>query len=320
VVDPVPSGVTIEIGPFVDAGAMAVIDVSLLMVKLAALTPLNLTSVAPVKWAPVIATDVPVFPFVGVKEVMLAVAATMNGLLVPVPPGVVTLIGPELAPFGTAVLMVVSFTTVKVADVPLNETPVAPVKRTPVIVTAVPGPAVPGDTLVIDGGTPKEPALVPVPAGVVTDTVPVLAAAGTVVVIDWPFGATVNGDAAEPLNDTAVAPWKFAPLIVTLVPGNPLDGLKPVTRGGKAKSVVEQPVSGPGVVAQIGPFTPLFGAVAVICVSLLTVKVAEIPPNVTPVVPVKRVPVIVTLVPDGPLAGVKLTMFGAAGTVTLAVP
>src|ERR1051326_677460 len=153
--EPVPRGVTIEMGPFVDVGAMAVMDESRLTVNVVAFTPLKLTAVAPVKCTPVMVTDVPEFPLTGVNDVMLAVAATMNGLVVPVPPGVVTLIGPEVAPFGTVVLIVVSFTTVNVADVPLNETPVAPVKRTPVIVTALPVPPEPGDTLAIDGGTPN---------------------------------------------------------------------------------------------------------------------------------------------------------------------
>ena len=48
------------------------------------------------------------------------------------------------------------------------------------------------------------------------------------------------------------------------------------------------------------------GVVAVICVTLFTVKLAAVPPNVTPVVtPVKPVPVMVTLVPPlvGPVFG-----------------
>ena len=52
--------------------------------------------------------------------------------------------------------------------------------------------------------------------GVVTVMGPVVAPAGTVVVI-VPGGLSVNV-AATPLNETAVAPAKFAPLIVTFVP------------------------------------------------------------------------------------------------------
>ena len=71
-----------------------------------------------------------------------AIRAQKEGLfkaeLVPVPVGVVTVIGPVDAPVGTVVVTLVSLTTLKVADVPLNLTDVAPVKYCPVIVTAVP--------------------------------------------------------------------------------------------------------------------------------------------------------------------------------------
>jgi hypothetical protein len=42
---------------------------------------------------------------------------------------------------------------------------------------------------------------------------------------------TVKVVAAVPLHDTAVAPVKFVPLIVTLVPIGPLDGVKLVIAG-----------------------------------------------------------------------------------------
>jgi hypothetical protein len=50
----------------------------------------------------------------------------------------------------------------------------------------------------------------------------------------------------------------------------------------------------------------LFGTVAVICVSELTLKLAETLWKATPVVPVKPQPVMVTLVPGAPEVGVKL--------------
>ena len=56
------------------------------------------------------------------------------------------------------------------------------------------------------------------------------------------------------------------------------------------------------------------GAVAVICVALLTVKpVAAVPPKVTAVAPVKFVPVRVTVVPpiEEPLAGETEVTVGA---------
>lgn len=66
------------------------------------------------------------------------------------------------------------------------------------------------------GGTVKLVALVAVPSSVVTVMGPVVTAAGTVVVT-IPEEFTVNV-AAAPLNETAVAPVKFVPVIVTAVP------------------------------------------------------------------------------------------------------
>ena len=48
-----------------------------------------------------------------------------------------------------------------------------------------------------------------------------------------------------------------------------------------------------------------------------TVKLALTPLKATPVVPVKLVPLMVTLVPTGPLAGVKLVIVGGLITVKL---
>ena len=70
--------------------------------KLGALTLLNLTAVAPVKFVPLIVTLVPAGPLAGVKLVIVGALDTVKLLaLVAVPPGVVTLIGPVVAPAGT---------------------------------------------------------------------------------------------------------------------------------------------------------------------------------------------------------------------------
>ena len=67
--------------------------------KLAALVPLNFTAVAPVKFVPVIVTLAPAGPLAGVKLVIVGGTGTVKLLaLVAVPPGVVTLIGPVVAP------------------------------------------------------------------------------------------------------------------------------------------------------------------------------------------------------------------------------
>jgi hypothetical protein len=74
--------------------------------------------------------------------------------LVAVPPGVVTLIGPVVAPDGNTAVIVVELTTLKeAAFVPLNLTAVALVKLVPVRVTIAPLPpqALVGEKLAIVG-------------------------------------------------------------------------------------------------------------------------------------------------------------------------
>src|SRR5258705_302260 len=154
----------------------------------AAFTPLNRTAVAPVKLVPLIVTLVPTGPLVGVKLVMVGpLAVTVKLLaLVAVPPEVVTLIGPVVAPPGTVAVIDVDEFTVKFALAPLKGTAVAPVKLAPAIVTLVPTGPLAGEKLVIAGGrmTRKLPLLVAVPPAVVTVIGPVVAPLGTVAVIE----------------------------------------------------------------------------------------------------------------------------------------
>jgi len=65
-----------------------------------------------------------------------------------------------------------------------------------------------------------------------------------------------------------------------------------------------------GVVTLTRPDMAPTGTVAWMAVSDVTVKVAATPLNVTAVVPVKLAPLIVTLLPISPLAGVKLEIAG----------
>ena len=70
-----------------------------------------------------------------------------------------------------------------------------------------------------------------------------------------------------------------------------------------------------GVVTRTSTVPEPAGAVAVICVALLTVKpVAAVAPNVTAVAPPKFEPVMMTVVPpvDGPEVGEMLVTTGAA--------
>src|SRR5882762_5552727 len=231
--------------------------------------------------------------------------------LLAVPPGVVTLIGPVVAPDGTVAVIAVAEFTVKLALVPLNSTDVAPVKFVPLMVTLVPTGPLPGVKLVMVGGLTnvKLPVLLAVPPAVVTLIGPVVAPAGTVAVIA--VAEFTVKLALVPLNRTAVAPVKFVPLIVTVVPTGPLLGVKLAIVGGlitvKLPALLAVPAE---VVTLISPLEAPAGTVAVIAVAEFTVKLALVPLNSTDVAPVKFVPLMVTLVPTGPLPGVKLVMVG----------
>jgi len=151
-------------------------------VKLA-LVPLNCTAVAPVKFVPLIVTLVPAGPLPGVKLVIVGGLSTVKLLaLLAVPPGVVTLIGPVVAPLGTVAAIEVDEFTVKLALVPLNRTVLAPVKFAPLMVTVVPTPPLAGEKLLIVGAgmTVKLLPLLAVPPAVVMLIDPLVAPAGAV--------------------------------------------------------------------------------------------------------------------------------------------
>lgn len=237
--------------------------------------------------------------------------------LVPVPPGPVTEIGPVVAPSGTAAVIRVADTTVKVVDSPFTLTAVAPVKPVPVSVTVLVTHPLEGENEVMEGGgavTVKLVLLVPVPEAEVTEMEPVVAPVGTVAVI-CVAELTVKV-AVVPANCTDDAPVKLAPVMTTDVPGGPLVGVNPLMVGAgwvvTLKLVELVAIPWPGTRTLIGPSVAPAGTVVVICVSETTVKVARLPLKRTRFAPVKPVPVTVTLVPTGPLAGLKPVIVGAA--------
>jgi hypothetical protein len=331
---PVPAGVVTLILPVTaPTGTVAVIWVAELTAKLVAPTPPNRTAVAPVKLVPVIVTTVPARPLVGVNDVIVgATPVTVKFVaLVAVPPGVVTVIRPVVAPDGTFVSIRVpgEFTVNEVTRTPLNRTWVAPPNPRPLILTEAPiGPLV-GENDVIEGAvvTVKFVALVAVPPAAVTVILPVTAPLGTVAMICVPGGFTENVLAATPPNFTEVTPVKFDPKIVTDVPTGPLAGENELMVGAgdvvtmKSVALVAVP---PGVVTVIFPVTAPLGTVAVICVpEELTENVAaETPPNLTDVAPVKPVPLITTTVPTCPLGGEKDVIAGVTlkSVALVAVP
>ncbi len=113
--------------------------------------------------------------------------------------------------------------------------------------------------------------LVAVPAVVVTAMGPVVAPAGTMAVI-LTCVLMVMVVAVVPLNLTDEAPARLAPLMVTLAPIAPVDGVKLVIRGATTKLVALVAVPPGVVVTPIVPVVALAGTVAVICVGRFHVE------------------------------------------------
>ena len=105
----------------------------------------------------------------------------------------------------------------------------------------------------------KLPELVAVPLGVVTVIVPLVAPAGTVVLIE--VSDLTTKVAETPLNLTDVAPVRWSPPIPTLAPAAPLPGVKPPISG-MVPVTVKLPELDPvpfGVVTLTGPLVALLG-------------------------------------------------------------
>jgi hypothetical protein len=117
------------------------------------------------------------------------------------------------------------------AAAPLNFTVELLLKPTPLIVTTVPVGPLAGAKPVIDSVTVKFEALVPVPAGVVTEILPVTAPLGTVALIWMPDTNVTVAEAFVP-NLTVAPGTKPVPLIVTVPPVIPDVGVKELTVGG----------------------------------------------------------------------------------------
>ncbi len=311
----VPPGVVTVIVPVAPLPTVALMVVALVTVKAVAAMPPKATAVAPVKLVPVMVTTVPVPPVLGVNEEMVGNGGEVQvkvPILVAMPPGVVTVIVPVAPLPSVAVIEVVLLTVKDLAAVPPKATAVAPKKLLPVMVTTVPGVPLLGVNDVMIGAEKKvkTPLLVAVPPGVVIMIAPV-APLPTVAVTEVAL-ATVTAVAAVPPKDTAVAPVRLAPVMVTTVPVLPLLGVNEVMVGARVKVKALLLVAVPtGVVTLIVPVVPL-PTVAVIVVRLTTVnEVTAVPPKATAVAPVKLVPVMVTTVPVPPMLGVNEAMVGA---------
>ena len=226
--------VVTEIFPVeVPKGTIAVILDPLEPVTIAE-TPLNNTTgtIEVLKLFPLIMMVAPAAPSIGVKPDMLGVGSTekLDPLLMVIPL-TVNDIGPELAPVGTlvAILDVVEEDTV--AGVPLNDTTGVVRKFVPEIFTGVPTAPLKGSKSISVGvaSTVKfEPPVLVMPF-TVSEIGPVNAFTGTVTFILLVVDEfTVAG---IPLNETEGVVLKFVPVIVTMAPSEPLEGLNPIIVG-----------------------------------------------------------------------------------------
>jgi hypothetical protein len=257
--------------------------------------------------------------------------------LVAVPPGVVTVILPVVAPVGTvAVICVAEFTVNVVALVVLNFTelvvklapPTVPLKFVPVILTDVPiGPKAGVNEVIVGAGavaTVKLVALVFCPAAVYTWIGPVVAPAGTTAVTEVAL-VVVGVTRLEVLKRTWVGAVVNVPLIVTVEPTKPVAGEKVGTPGQVAAAVVEYVNAGvesPVALVTTTLFEPVPVATAIVTSSWVSASMVRpvpgVPPNSTaeagpPFATVwKFVPVTVTSHPRAALLGVTAVTVGIA--------
>ncbi len=150
-----------------------------------ATAPLIVTALAEIvvlKLVPVMTTDEPTTPLVGVKLVMVGLAADATVTVklasdVAVLPFTVTVMGPDVAPAGTATVNCVLVAVIGDADVPLNFIVLSPamsLKLTPVMVTVVfSGPLV-GEKVEIDGVAMVSSSWQADKTGIMTDAPPSL--------------------------------------------------------------------------------------------------------------------------------------------------
>jgi hypothetical protein len=210
-------------------GTGAVIEIAFQLLGIATV-PLNVTVLVPCidpKFVPIIITDAPTAADVGHNLVMLGVGRTVNDAPVLETPFTVTTTVPVIAAVGTGATILVALQLLGVAVVPLNVSVLVPCvdpKFVPVIVTDVPtGPDV-GDKLVIlgVGRTVKATPLLATPPDVTT-TLPLVAADGTVAMINVEVQLTTLA-ANVPLNETVLLPCdepKYDPLIEICDPAGP---------------------------------------------------------------------------------------------------
>ncbi len=293
----------------------------------AAVAPLKVTVPVVPKLVPVMVTEVPTLPEVGLRLAMAgAVGAgvvTVNATPALETPPVVTTRLPVVAPEGTVATMLVALQLLTVAAVPLKVTVPVVVfpKLVPVMVTVVPTKPEVGLRLLMAGpGVVTVKATPPLETPpVATTTLPVVAPEGTVATML--VALQLLTVAAVPLKVTVPVVPKLAPEIVTVVPTRPEVGLRLLMAGPGVVTVKATPaLETPPVATTTLPLVAPEGTVATMLVALQLLTVAAVPLKVTvPVVP-KFAPAIVTVVPTRPEVGLRLEMAGADAVTVKATP
>ena len=243
---PVPLGVVTLILPVVaPVGTVAVICVAEFTVNVVALVVLNFTELVvkagavPLKFVPVILTDVPTGPNSGVNEVIVGPLTVKFVALVLCPAAVYTWIRPVVAPAGTTAvtevaLVVVGTTRVEV----LKRTWVGAVVNVPLIVTVEPTKPLAGEKV----GTPGQTASGPVEyvnadeeagsllvtmtsAGLLSPTL------SGIVASSWVVESITSPVPGSPAKVTELGVVKFVPMIVTSHSSEAAAGVTDVTVG-----------------------------------------------------------------------------------------
>ncbi len=276
------------------------------------------------KFVPLIVTMAPTAPADGLNPVSVGEGNTMKSVvLVPVMPLTAMEITPVVAPAGTTAVILVVVEDLTLATTPLNLTVLLPgvaLKLTPVIMMSAPVAALTGVKFEMVGtGTVKLPALFPVIPFMVTDIGPVVAPAGTDVVILVDVEAVTT--ATTPLNLTIFSAGtllKFVPVMVTGTPTPPLVGEKLLIEGvPKTVKFVALVTITPLNDTVICPVPAPRGTLVVILVELKEETIAGVPLNSTIGVEMKFVPVMVTVAPTPASVGAKPVMVGDANTLKL---
>lgn len=231
-----------EIGPVVASTGTVVVRLVAVAAVTVAWMPLNFTRLSSgieLKSVPIIVTVVPSMPTVGVNPIIVKDGITVKLLVLEiVTPFTVTEIFPEVAPSGTVTVMLDAVEAVVIAGTPLKLTILSDgvvLKFVPSIVIVVPTVALDGlnEVMVGDGSTTKFVELCTVTPLTVTETFPVVAPAGTVVVILVEERAVITAGLLLK-KDTWLLPGiglKFTPLMVTTAPTAPLEGVNPEIAG-----------------------------------------------------------------------------------------